>query len=208
MRGREFIFESKSIKPYNEKGGPMQKNLNELSRMVSQQLLENQFTSCKNKGNRSDKPRANSVSQRTSIVLVIFCLSAIFFIFSGCGKDKNKEGLQLVNERLTQLENKTDQLEAQFTETNESVTTLGSYIISLEERMEHLTKELKKSPLPKQTVSQEGKQYHKVVRGDTLYSIARKYGLSVDEISRLNNLSDNKPIQPGQKLIVTTDSHK
>ena len=116
--------------------------------------------------------------------------------------------MQLINERLKQLENKTGQLEAQFTETNESVTTLGSYVISLEERMKHLTKEIEKSSIKKQTVSQEEKQYHKVRRGDTLYSISRKYGLSVDEIRRLNNLNDNKPIQPGQKLIVTTDSQK
>ncbi len=182
----------------------MQKNLNAQSRMFSKQLLENQLNASKKKVNCIDNQRANAVSRSTSILLGIFCLSAIFFCFAGCGKEKNKEGLDKVNERLKQLESKIDQIEAQSTETNESVTTLGSYVISLEERMDHLTKEIEKSSIKKQTVSQEEKQYHKVHRGDTLYSISRKYGLSVDEIRRLNNLSDNKPIQPGQKLIVTT----
>ena len=186
----------------------MQKNLNTQSRMLSKQLLENQLNFCKNKANCSYKPRANSVAQRLSALLGIFSLSAIFFIFVGCGGDKTKEGLHQVNERLKQLENKTEKLEAQFTETNESLTTLGSYVISLEERIEHLTKEIEKSNIQKQSVSQEGKQYHKVVRGDTLYSISRKYGLSVEKIRRLNNLSDKKPIQPGQKLIVVTDRPK
>ncbi|MCK5186168.1 MAG: LysM peptidoglycan-binding domain-containing protein, partial [Deltaproteobacteria bacterium] len=61
---------------------------------------------------------------------------------------------------------------------------------------------------PKQALSQEQKQYHNVVRGDTLYNITRKYGLSVEEIRRLNNLNENQPIQPGQKLMVTPDRHK
>lgn len=42
--------------------------------------------------------------------------------------------------------------------------------------------------------------YHTVQSGDTLWEIAKKYqGASVDEIKRLNNLSNNK-LQPGQKL--------
>ena len=40
-----------------------------------------------------------------------------------------------------------------------------------------------------------------VASGDTLYSIARKYGLSVDELKKLNNLSSNN-LSIGQSLIV------
>ena len=104
--------------------------------------------------------------------------------------------------------NKLEQLEVQSTEAKESVTTLGSYVITLEERIDTLTQEIEKAPVSKQATSQEKKQYHNVVRGDTLYSISRKYGLSVEEIRRLNNLNKNQPIQPGQKLMVTADSHK
>jgi LysM repeat protein len=186
----------------------MQKNLNAQSGIFSVQFLENQLNSCKNGVNCRDNLRADSVFRSPSILLGIFILIAIFFSFAGCGRDKTKEGLDKFNERLKQLENKIDQIEAQFTETNESVNTLGSYLIALEERMEHLTKKIEKTTIQKQTVSQKGKQYHKVGRGDTLYSISRKYGLSVEKIRQFNNLSDNKPIQPGQKLLVTTDSFK
>lgn len=43
--------------------------------------------------------------------------------------------------------------------------------------------------------------YHTVISGDTLYSISRKYGTTVDNIKTLNNLSSNT-IHVGQKLIV------
>ena len=136
-------------------------------------------------------------------LLMMICCGSL-----GCGGETPKEDLDLINGRLEQLENKLEQLEVQSTEAKESVTTLGSYVITLEERIDTLTQKIEKAPVSKQATSQEKKQYHNVVRGDTLYSISRKYGLSVEEIRRLNNLNKNQPIQPGQKLMVTADSHK
>ena len=45
---------------------------------------------------------------------------------------------------------------------------------------------------------------HTVVKGDTLYSISRKYGLSVTELQKLNNLKDNT-ISIGQTLKVKSN---
>ena len=47
--------------------------------------------------------------------------------------------------------------------------------------------------------SAESPVSHIVVQGDTLYSIAKKYGLSVEELKRINGLSANT-IHIGQKL--------
>ena len=47
-------------------------------------------------------------------------------------------------------------------------------------------------------------QYHVVQSGDTLSGISRKYGVSVDELCRLNNIDKDKPIYPGQKIMVTS----
>ncbi|MFH1984516.1 MAG: LysM domain-containing protein [Pseudomonadota bacterium] len=44
---------------------------------------------------------------------------------------------------------------------------------------------------------------HVVVKGDTLYSISRKYGLSVDELLTLNGMRKGDFIQPGQSLRVS-----
>lgn len=41
---------------------------------------------------------------------------------------------------------------------------------------------------------------YKVEKGDTLYSISRKYGVSVSELRSFNNLSENEVIKIGQTL--------
>lgn len=43
-------------------------------------------------------------------------------------------------------------------------------------------------------------RYHKVERGETLYSIARKRGITVSRLMQLNNLGKGKRIRPGQIL--------
>jgi len=42
---------------------------------------------------------------------------------------------------------------------------------------------------------------HKVKRGETLYSIARQYGVSVEEIQRVNSLSSNS-LRSDMELII------
>lgn len=46
-----------------------------------------------------------------------------------------------------------------------------------------------------------GSVVHRVVKGDTLYAIARRYGTTVDKIMRLNGLKSSR-INIGQRLIV------
>ena len=45
-------------------------------------------------------------------------------------------------------------------------------------------------------------EYHVVQKGDTLYSISRRYGISVERLRNLNKLSQNGVIHVGQKLAV------
>jgi LysM repeat protein len=44
--------------------------------------------------------------------------------------------------------------------------------------------------------------YHEVEAGETLYRISRTYGLSVEELMRMNNLDPGAPIRKGQRLRV------
>ncbi len=46
----------------------------------------------------------------------------------------------------------------------------------------------------------ENKEVYKVRKGDTLWSIAKKYGVEVDDIKKWNKIADN--IRPGDKLVI------
>ncbi|MBL7178929.1 MAG: LysM peptidoglycan-binding domain-containing protein [Desulfobacterales bacterium] len=43
---------------------------------------------------------------------------------------------------------------------------------------------------------------HKVQTGDTLFSIARRYGVSLETLRRINKLTPGQSIHPGDSLIV------
>ncbi|MCU0347984.1 MAG: LysM peptidoglycan-binding domain-containing protein [Saprospiraceae bacterium] len=57
------------------------------------------------------------------------------------------------------------------------------------------------APTNGQTDQPAGAAFHTVEKGDTLFNISRRYGITVDELKRLNNLADNN-IKIGQKLRV------
>ncbi|GEM_PF-1248161 len=55
------------------------------------------------------------------------------------------------------------------------------------------------SPL---SISEGGRLQHEVKKGESLYRIAVKYGLSVEELCRLNNITPATTIIPGMKMVV------
>lgn len=59
-------------------------------------------------------------------------------------------------------------------------------------------------PVAIATPDAEGKLYHVVQSGQTLWQIAISYNTKIDEIKRLNGLSDND-IYPGMKLLIRQD---
>ncbi len=60
----------------------------------------------------------------------------------------------------------------------------------------------KPSTPPKMAASVE-KRYHTVQKGETLYGISKKYGISVEELRKLNNLPKDPSLRTGQKLLVS-----
>ena len=85
----------------------------------------------------------------------------------------------------------------------------------LEERIAYLEKEEKKlkqsvknidrrnlNNQKKRSSSQVKRRYHTVRSGESLYTIAKKYGISTDKLCGLNKITSKKLIKPGQKLLV------
>lgn len=74
-----------------------------------------------------------------------------------------------------------------------STTATGVELIVIPVSPDSTSNELIAQPAPP--------SYHKVIAGETLFRIASKYGLTVDELKALNKMNDNK-IVIGQKLIL------
>jgi LysM repeat protein len=123
----------------------------------------------------------------------------LFFAFSG--KDKSAEMLAQMDQKLTAVEQKLAALEKQQEDLR------NGPLKGLLERVEMLEKrpiEKPKPPVPpKAQAPAPKKAYHEVKKGETATSIAKKYGLSVEELRRINNLSPKAVLSPGQKLIVS-----
>jgi LysM repeat protein len=123
----------------------------------------------------------------------------LFFAFSG--KDKSAEMLAQMDQKLTAVEQKLAALEKQQEDLR------SGPLKGLLERVEMLEKrpiEKPKPPVPpKAQAPAPKKAYHEVKKGETATSIAKKYGLSVEELRRINNLSPKAVLSPGQKLIVS-----
>jgi LysM repeat protein len=121
-----------------------------------------------------------------------------------------------MNTRLEQLEKKIILLDDKDVQLTEFANDAKATSIKLEEKIAELTQQLEKlaarpsapaagKPAPSPADVSQGKKHHIVARGETLYSIARRYGRSVDELRQLNNLSQNQTIQAGQKLVVSPE---
>ena len=55
---------------------------------------------------------------------------------------------------------------------------------------------------PKVQPTQPSTIYHTVSQGETLFAISRKYGITVDELKRWNNIGSQNIITIGQKLVI------
>ena len=58
------------------------------------------------------------------------------------------------------------------------------------------------TPVPDVTEERTGEIIHVVVAGDTLFSLAQRYGVTVDDIAAANNLSNIHSLEVGQELVI------
>lgn len=101
---------------------------------------------------------------------------------------------------LEQFKFRFDQLEASMTlRMDHVVKGLNNLQKKIAQVRTKKTEVVKPAKVAKKTTK---KRYYTVRRGDTLYKISRRYGLTVKKIRILNKLSDKAVIHPGQKLLV------
>ena len=92
-----------------------------------------------------------------------------------------------------------DSLEATLVQIEERLGALETKIAHIEKSIDPRLHEKKASSIK----SKSQGEYHTVRPGDSLSAIATKYGLTVDVLCKLNQLTVDKPIKPDQKLLVS-----
>lgn len=151
---------------------------------------------------------------------LLFSMGAVILIlllvllFRGSGR----QDLTPIQERLEKVEKKSaladgydkriEYLENQIKSLQQVQSKLETSDRSLADRIERLSRSAEKAPPPapaqKEPVQSKA-QVYEIRPGDTLYGVASKHGLTLDQLLRLNNLKKNAAIQPGQKLLIAPE---
>ena len=158
------------------------------------------------------KPKRNVLILGGAVTVLLILL---VLIFSGKDKKPSADVPATIQARLGQLEKRIRHLEEKErkplgTESSTIEGSLSEQLKKVTTRLDLLEKRMVSAPLKAQVplTTQEKpsplkeERYHEVRAGDTLFRIAAKYDITVDELCRLNNISPKHIIHPGQRLLV------
>jgi len=129
-------------------------------------------------------------------IIILLLIAIGLFFFTGRSEVAKKDfasiqaGLNRLEDKLIRLdglEERIARLEKQEKKLKQSINKIGKRTLNKQK---------------KSSSSQVKRRYHTVRSGESLYTIANKYGISTDKLCRLNKITPKKPIQPGQKLLV------
>ena len=156
---------------------------------------------------------------------LVFIIILFVFILSGSSDGVKLEQLQALEKKIEQLEKRMATLgvmDQALERIDNSEKELGLIMERVDRfegtvttQIDQIIKELGKlhqktgsAPAPKAKVVQpvakstteKKMKVHEVSAGETLYSISRRYGLTVDQLREYNNIGKDTAIRPGQKL--------
>jgi LysM repeat protein len=125
-----------------------------------------------------------------SLLALIFPLIAVVIFASGCSDDETIRKVASLDARLERVEAKLARIE----ERQERMVLLERKVQALQQSISDLdrgeTPEIAKG------------RYHEVRPGDNLSVIAQEYGMTVQELCRLNGITPQAILLPGQMLLV------
>lgn len=174
---------------------------------------EGSVYSPKRRGGESSNSRYLRVLVIVFLVL-IFAGGILYFL----GKRPAGSDPTLLQPKVIALEQRIARLEKQIPELQAKMDTQGpdpallQRVDALAQKVEQLEKQKQlaaepkvKAPSPSKPAASAEKKYHTVQKGDTLYGISKKYGISIEELRKLNNLSKDPSLRTGQKLLVSPE---
>jgi hypothetical protein len=126
----------------------------------------------------------------------VLVLVVVFILFFGGGSGVSREDFNTISAKLDELEKRLTKLEG----TNAKMASLESHVKELDQVVDRLNRSITSVP---------GRiRYHVVRSGETLSLIAQRYGITVNELCRINRLTPKSVIHPGQKILVTSGSEQ
>jgi LysM repeat protein len=169
------------------------------------------------KGKKSQKQFL--VFAAAAVLILIIASSLLFKAHDRALKvDINTVHLKLTTLEMgvSRLEGEVKELRQFVSERKEPETHPTPRIDELSRRMDRLENRIAavapgpqaSTPAPEKTTPQTKAKYHEVRRGETLFRISKDYGLSLEQLCRLNQITPETPIQPGQKLLVSPQKSK
>ncbi len=170
---------------------------------------------------RSYSPKRRGGGSGSSRYLRILAIVFLVLIFAGgilyfLGRQPASSGVGPLQSKVIALEQRVVGLEKQIAELRgknntpapdlallQRVDALSQKVEALEKQKPPAPEPKAKPPTPPKPAASVEKKYHTVQKGETLYGISKKYGISVEELRKLNNLSKDPSLRTGQKLLVS-----
>ena len=170
-----------------------------------------------------------AIMSNLTISMLVVLQFLWFFILGGVfyGYIDSQQSLKSIQVKLVQTERKLTSLAAQISRAEDSTKTVNRIVpqepsaatginapvlqpareipksIITVNQVPSPEAEIKASSVPPaREMLRQSEQYHQVNNGETLYKISKRYKISIEAIHRLNNLKQDQPILPGQKLLV------
>jgi len=214
----------------------MNENLDNEKKEFEEQIADDLDYTRKDENTRRRKSILNFNPRRKTLILGgagILILIVLIALFSGGDNKLSTGDLTSIQVKLDQLENRLTHLEGmeariaslerQEKGWEQSVAEVDRSGKSLTQRLDKLTQKVDQletrvasapakteapDPIQRRPFPPDKGRYHEVRSGETLYRISRQYGISVDELCRLNNLTPEQAIHPGQKLLVAPERNQ
>ncbi len=169
-----------------------------------------------------------SLIVQPGVLIFMAALVLVFVIFlmffpkgeSGSPQENLSQQLHELGRKVTSIEEKNKEMEDMIKATQKSTESLLVRLDRLESKfgkqfndfqkqlkqlktIQHQQRQINASPKTSTKKSaQKSVQTYTVQKGDTLYSISKQFSVSVPQLRKLNKLSSNEAIFPGQKLTI------
>lgn len=138
-------------------------------------------------------PRLIMAGSAGAVVLI----ALMAFFFAGAS-EVSQSDLAILKSGLDRIETRLVQLEGLNKRMNSLEKEVGRIKASVGNTRTPTARTETPAPAPSTP-----KEYYTVRSGDSLYHIAKRHGLTVARLCQLNDMNPKKPIQPGQRLLVT-----